>query len=183
MAASSFPTKQCTAEQFVESAGAVLFDESMSRVCLIHFIQYDEWLLAKGRRNCGESRHDAALREVREETGYACRLLPLTMSTRAPPAVETVHTPDVPRTYEKLVEPFMVTVRELDNGTEMKIIWWYVAVTEKGQDGDRSLAKGEDQFEAKFLDFADALSKLTFQGDRDVLETAVSLVHANVKGR
>ncbi|KAK7420299.1 hypothetical protein QQZ08_010499 [Neonectria magnoliae] len=64
MAASEFPNTQYTSEQFVESSSAILFDFSghANKVCLLHYRPYPdnqttgEWLLAKGRRNCGESR-------------------------------------------------------------------------------------------------------------------------------
>lgn len=180
MAVSPFPQKQFTAEQFVESAGAVLFDKSLTHVCLIHYLHANEWYLAKGRRNCGESRCDAALREVREETGFACQLLPLTMPTRAPPAVEDEHTPDVPRTYKNLTEPFMVTVRETHNGESMKIIWWYAAVVVHDQADNALQGEGEAQFRAQFFNIADAVAKLTFQNDRDTLERAVALVRDTI---
>jgi 8-oxo-dGTP pyrophosphatase MutT (NUDIX family) len=75
------PTTQYTSEEFVESSGAILFDLSheTKSVCLIHYTVKDEWLLAKGRRNCGESRLEAALREVEEETGYKCHVYSVTM--------------------------------------------------------------------------------------------------------
>lgn len=49
------------------------------KVCLIQYHAKNEWLLAKGRRNCGESRREATLRELREETGYSAYLHPVTM--------------------------------------------------------------------------------------------------------
>ena len=124
MAASKYNTSQFTSEEFVESSGAVLFDLSpaKSKVCLIHYIAEDEWLLAKGRRNCGETRQEAALREVREETGYACHLHPVTMSTRAPPMAETGYIADQARTFSDLTEPFMLTIRRMDGNSSTKLI-------------------------------------------------------------
>ncbi|PGH36884.1 hypothetical protein GX50_00342 [[Emmonsia] crescens] len=64
MAALAFTVAHYTSEQFVvESSGVVLFDFSpeIAKVCLIHYAKKDEWLLAKGRRHCNESRRDAAL--------------------------------------------------------------------------------------------------------------------------
>ncbi len=106
MAASRFPTSQHTSEQIVESAGAILFRLLTQEVCLLHLLPRDEYVLAKGRRNIGESRQKAALREVKEETGYCCRLLPITMSSRAPPAIETEPFGDVLRRYTDVTEPF-----------------------------------------------------------------------------
>lgn len=69
MALSNYPTSQYASEEFVESCGAVLFDLSMkeSRICLIHYLAGDEWLLPKGRRNCGEPGQTDTIRTIREE--------------------------------------------------------------------------------------------------------------------
>lgn len=83
------PSHQLYADEFVESAGAVVFDFfKVYQICIVYNSVKNEYLLPKGRRNCTESRANAALREVREETGYTCLLSPVTMGTRAPPADE-----------------------------------------------------------------------------------------------
>ena len=64
MAVSRFESEQYTSEAFVESVGAVLFRLSTQEICVLHLLDRDEYVLAKGRRNCGESRQDAAIREV-----------------------------------------------------------------------------------------------------------------------
>lgn len=135
-------------------------------------------MLAKGRRNCGESRHEAALREAREETGHSARLYPLAMATRAPPPDEQGLVPDEPRLYSNLMEPFMVTMRELsaENGKEIKIIWWYIAeLNGAGVAG----SGGEEHFASEFFPLDEALQKLTFQNDRDVLLRAIALVKSS----
>ncbi|KAI9933907.1 hypothetical protein ASPWEDRAFT_35880 [Aspergillus wentii DTO 134E9] len=177
MATSPNPTKQYPSTQFVESCGAILFNLSTApkTVCLIHYHPKNEWLLAKGRRNCGESRHEAAIREVREETGYKARLHPVRMHTRAPPLDERGHVPDEPREYADLTEPFMVTMREL-GGDGVKIIWWYVAALDEGVVPESGGSGGEEEFTAEFFPLEEAVERLSFRNDRDVLQRAISLV-------
>ncbi|OII67093.1 NUDIX hydrolase [Streptomyces sp. CC77] len=61
----------------VEAAGCVLWREAASgglEVCLVHRPEYDDWSLPKGKLKRGETREEAAVREVREETGHTCAL-------------------------------------------------------------------------------------------------------------
>ena len=61
----------------IEAAGGVVVDMSKNkpRYLLIHRPRYNDWSLPKGKRNEGETHHDAALREVKEETGLVCDVL------------------------------------------------------------------------------------------------------------
>ncbi|KAG5208162.1 NUDIX domain-containing [Trichophyton interdigitale] len=178
MAASAFKTVQYSSEQFVESSGAILFDfsEDIAKVCLIHDAENNEWLLAKGRRNCNERRCDAALREVQEETGYYCRLYPVAIPTRAPATSSAYNIPDQARVYHALTEPFMLSTRELGK-YNVKLIWWYIAELEKGV----QKTDGERGFTAQFFRCGEAIQRLTFRDDRDVLAKAVSLVNGSRK--
>jgi 8-oxo-dGTP diphosphatase len=59
-------------ERQVEAAGGVVVKDG--RVLLVHRPRYDDWTLPKGKLDQGESFEEAALREVREETGLRCTL-------------------------------------------------------------------------------------------------------------
>ncbi|KAE8381989.1 NUDIX hydrolase domain-like protein [Aspergillus bertholletiae] len=174
MSASNFPTSQYTSTHFTESAGAILFrlTSTPNQVSLIRHPTRDEWSLPKGRRNCQESRKEAAVREVMEETGYPCRIYPVTMATRSPMSWEPGDVEDKPRMYPGLEEPFMLTMRELDGGSRVKLIWWYVAVV----DDNRRARQGE--FETRFWPFREALQKLTFEDDRKVLAQAIEVLES-----
>lgn len=185
MAFSRFPTTQYSSDELVESAGAILFHQSTKRVCLLHFIPRGEYFFAKGRRNCGESRLAAALREVREETGYPCRALPVTMSTRAPPPPQDETTeqhspPDLPRTYPHLTEPFTLQIRQLGGERNIKLIWWYIVVVNEDEPFPTEDRPGEEKenFQVALFSYEEALQKLTFQLDREILQKAIDLVEA-----
>jgi 8-oxo-dGTP pyrophosphatase MutT (NUDIX family) len=53
------------------AGGVVVLDGT---VLLVHRLRYDDWSLPKGKLEEGETFDQAALREVLEETGYACAL-------------------------------------------------------------------------------------------------------------
>ncbi|WYZ44147.1 hypothetical protein EsH8_VII_000583 [Colletotrichum jinshuiense] len=180
MATSNFVIRQYPSETFVESCGAIVFDmsEDPTKVCLLHHLARDEWLLAKGRRNCGESRHEAAVREVLEETGFRCSLLPVNMSTRAPAPDDAADAPDIPAARRGITEPFMLTTRSIDRGAGVKLIWWYVATVEGGHATRET--PGEPQFMASFFSCNEAVEKLTFESDREVLRKAIDLVKQTV---
>ena len=56
----------------VAAAGGVIWRDG--RVALVHRPKYDDWTFPKGKLDKGESFEEAALREVEEETGFACEL-------------------------------------------------------------------------------------------------------------
>ena len=61
----------------IEAGGGVIVDMSKGkpRYLLIHRPRYDDWSLPKGKLDSGEKHRDAALREVKEETGLVCDVL------------------------------------------------------------------------------------------------------------
>jgi len=56
----------------VRAAGGVVVRDG--KVAVVHRPKYDDWSLPKGKLDPGESFEDAAVREVREETGLRCAL-------------------------------------------------------------------------------------------------------------
>ena len=61
----------------IEAAGGVIVDLSRGkpRYLLIHRPAYDDWTLPKGKLDESEKHRDAALREVKEETGFNCEII------------------------------------------------------------------------------------------------------------
>lgn len=180
MAAPRYETKQYTSEQFVESCGAILFNKSTKQICLVKTRQRKTWVLAKGRRNVHEKRIDAALREVKEETGFTCQAMPVSIRSRATPWDEgpqgpgTV-TPDVARLFENAVEPFMITHRFLPQGCGIKLIYWFLASI------DESVPKGPAEAlfsSSELFYFEDALNTLTFSTDREIVTNAIEIFEA-----
>ena len=167
------PTQQYTAEELVESSGAIPFVLSKRQIYLVHYVAKDEWLLAKGRRDCNESRRKAALRELREETGLRCRLLPVTMATRAPGPGLSTNAKDEARVYDSLIEPFMYQLRQLPPGEGVKMIFWFIASVDED---DHFADAGEATFKVASFDYDTALSKLTFENDRELVARAIQVV-------
>ncbi|MGW0550784.1 NUDIX hydrolase [Streptomyces altiplanensis] len=52
--------------------GSVRAEEAPWEICLVHRPKYDDWSHPKGKLRAREDARDAAVREVREETGMTC---------------------------------------------------------------------------------------------------------------
>lgn len=61
----------------IQAAGGVVVDLSKGkpRYLIVHRPSYDDWSFPKGKLDAGEKHRDAALREVKEETGLLCTVL------------------------------------------------------------------------------------------------------------
>ena len=67
-----------THQTIIRGAGGLLWRHSSQvdyEIAIIHRRRYGDWTLPKGKLNEGESWKEAALREVKEETGYDAELL------------------------------------------------------------------------------------------------------------
>ncbi|KAH8727662.1 NUDIX domain-containing protein [Phaeosphaeriaceae sp. PMI808] len=178
-AESSFVTQQYDSSIFLESCGTVLFDladPSNIRVCLCNIVDTNEWVLPKGRRNIDESRKETAVREVYEETGYPCKLLPVMMSTRATLKDGPADAPDAPILRDNLTEPFMCTSQELPGQGRIRMIWWFIAVL----DTDQERGLGEDIIRPEFFHCDEAVNIPLFEHDREVLRKALEIVDRTI---
>lgn len=75
------------ADEEIRAGGGVIWRRSewlpgKVDIVLVHRPAYDDWSLPKGKANALENDDDAALREVREETGLICKLGAELPSTR-----------------------------------------------------------------------------------------------------
>ena len=68
----------------ITAAGGVVVrrEGRRNRIAVIHRPKYMDWSLPKGKLEKGESFEEAALREVREETGFKCE--PTSSCRRSP---------------------------------------------------------------------------------------------------
>ena len=188
MAESKWPITQLSADQFVNSAGSVLFVPPTSgkplRVCLLYHVDKDEYLLPKGRQDLGESLLQAAMRETFEETGFACEVLPVDMDTRSP--VPGSNTKDVPHFVRGCTEPFTVSLRHVSS-TNIKFIWWFLSRTpESGAVWTDGTQTPNENFKSALfevdVDVGDeaaleaATAGPTYANDRDILKMALRLV-------
>ncbi|KAF5366292.1 hypothetical protein D9758_005790 [Tetrapyrgos nigripes] len=174
---SPYPSSWYLAGEFVISAGSVLFrrspeDPEKLQICLIYQRAKKEWLLPKGRKDCGESVELTAIRETYEETGYPCELLPCLMPTRAPEV--GVNVKDAYR-ETRCTEPITISVRNQgDKGAKMT--WWYISIIKGDGKKVEGTQMGSENFESEFIDADEALSRLTFKGDQAVAAQALAIV-------
>ncbi|KAK0730957.1 hypothetical protein B0H67DRAFT_596948 [Lasiosphaeris hirsuta] len=169
MASSRFDSCQFPSEEFVESAGAVLFRLSTR----------------EGRRSCGETRQATALREVTEETESPCRLLPINLRSRAPPAVEAEPSKDEPRLHIAICEPFTLQLRRLREHNikhNIKLIWWFIAAVDEDVEPKDWGEEDSLTFSPVFCNYTGALERLTFQMNRDMAKGAINLVASTYEG-
>lgn len=117
------------------------YDTGAPRVLLVHRPRYDDWSFPKGKLEPGETVEDAALREVKEETGLECRIIRELAVTRY-----DYRTRHKGRLKPKAVHYFLM----------------------ERLSGDLQ-GPGEEVDQAKWLEFDEAGAKLTYPQDRELL--------------
>lgn len=158
-------------EDFVLSAGAVLIHKTHGMVCIIRSGDKRRgWLLPKGRKNVGESLEDTAVREVFEETGYRCTLMPLKMHTRAT-LVDDFQ--DAVRTVPGACEPLMVSLRQGPTG--QKLVFWYVAQVDESEPWERDTQMANESFEPAMYPPIEAAKLLVHAEEKALVRRAYDL--------
>lgn len=132
------------------AAGGVVVDEA--RVLVLRRPSRDEIRLPKGHVEAEESPRAAALREVREESGYTDLAVQADLGTRI---VEFDHEG---RHVVRTERYFLMTL---------------------GSDAEPSSREGEEQFDPVWLTWDEALDALTFEAEREWVRRARQLTMTN----
>lgn len=130
------------------AAGGVVVDERSGgarRVMVVHRPRYDDWSFPKGGVHEGETLEQAALREVKEETGLECRITGRLSSARYSY-----------RTGKGIMRP--------------KTVHYFLME----QSGGRLAIEGDEVDRAEWLDFRDAQSRLSYRHDKEMLDHLIS---------
>ena len=130
--------------QEILAAGGIVIDNETAtpRVLLVHRPQYDDWSFPKGKLDAGETVEQAALREVKEETGLECRIIrPLTVLRYGS------------RTRKDRLKP--------------KAVHYFLMERVSGH----IQVPGEEVDRAEWFDFNEAASKLTYAQDRNLFSS------------
>lgn len=134
------------------AAGAILWrkEKDTLKVLLIHRGRYDDWSWPKGKLDKGEGISDAAVREIKEETGLKVALGP------------------------KLFE----SKYSLASGSKKVVHYWSAKVTDRALKKQK-FSPDDEVSSFKWVTVAEAKKLLTYAHDNDPLDVLVELNKAN----
>ena len=128
------------ADEIVAAGGVVIDRATPPRVLILHRPHYDDWSLPKGKLDAGETIIEAALREVKEETGLACRII------------------------SELV-PIRYEYRSRNGKRRPKVVHYFLMEPVAGQ-----IAVNQHEIDAaEWVDQDEAMRRLTYPHDKELL--------------
>jgi len=147
----SFPKQKIPTEQQV-SAGGVVYRKKTSgvEVALIKVGPIIRWQLPKGIVDEGETPEEAAVREVREETGLAAKIESL---------------------LEK-IEYWYVSSGKTGKVRYHKFVHFYLMKYRSGRTDNHD----HEVLEARWLPIVDAIRMLSFKSERELVEKAREMI-------
>jgi 8-oxo-dGTP diphosphatase len=136
----------------IVAAGAILWrkEKDTLKVLLIHRGRYDDWSWPKGKLDKGEGVVEAAVREIKEETGLKVSL--------GPKLFESKYT--------------------LANGSKKVVHYWSAKVTDSALKKQK-FKPDEEVSSFKWVTASEAKKLLTYEHDNDPLDVLVKLNQAN----
>jgi 8-oxo-dGTP pyrophosphatase MutT (NUDIX family) len=186
--------KQHLSSNFVISCGTITLDLRHRKILLLKWRPFNEILLPKGRKDVGEAREAAALRETYEETGLRVDILPTNAKTlQTVPRVQTKWTAGQEATGRDTTttasantgiaennaklhkEPIAVQHRITSTGV-LKIIFWYAATGDSEAVPDEGTQDEGEDFENLWVEWEGIDAALTWEDDRTLAKYVVDVV-------
>jgi 8-oxo-dGTP diphosphatase len=136
----------------VVAGGAILWrkEKGELRVLMIHRSRYDDWSWPKGKLDKGESVSEAAVREIKEETG-----LRVTLGAK-----------------------LFIAEYKLDNGSKKVVHYWAAEVTNEALK-KQNFQPDDEVSKFEWLSVADAKKRMSYKHDNDPLKALVALNEKN----
>lgn len=159
--------------EIIEAAGAVVPRKATTgalEICLVHRPKYNDWSFPKGKVEAHESLAHAAVREVGEETGISIRLTSWLAEVSYP-----LHADGSEGTRSKSRKAGKHRKRLKKS---KHVVYWIGAMVDAAAASARQEAFGapiqhetDDETDiVEWLSLSDAIEKLTYDSDRDVLK-------------
>jgi len=136
----------------VVAAGAILWrkEKGELRVLMIHRSRYDDWSWPKGKLDKGEAVSEAAVRELKEETG-----LKVSLGVK-----------------------LFVSEYKLDNGSKKVVHYWSAQVSDEAL-RKQKFTPDDEVSTFEWLSVAEAKKRMSYKFDNEPLKVLVSLDEKN----